>query len=307
MVLTNAITKYGKEYGMKRKGLFLLLYVSFLSFVFWVAVWTSKAESKAHFTPGYAKEDIAAVLQKEELAEEDYALLFRQTGMSKAGVNELLRQGEMERLLYLQERFFEEVEVECLRSNIFVQYERIVEKAETVETETETVETVGGVRTIGSGSALRDFLPILQNGDILLSFSGHIFGWRYGHAAIVVDAERGLTVEAVDLGSKSKVRAIEHWAEYPGFVLLRVTGATREQKEMAARYAMEKLVGLPYSVFTFGNEEELAATHCAHLVWCAYESCGCDLDGNGGIIVTPADLLGSDLVEVVQIYGMEPE
>ncbi len=273
---------------MKRKGLFLLLLVSFFAFVFWSGVWISRAESQAHYTPKYAMEDIAPILDKEKLEDADYELIYRQTGLARVGVEELLGQGRKEALFYLQNRFFDEVEIECLRSNVFVQYERLREDATWIT------------------NAMQLAIPHVQNGDILISFSGHIFGWRYGHAAIVVDAEKGLTVEAVDLGSDSKLRSIGHWKEYPGFVLMRANGITQEQRNEIAAYAENDLVDIPYSVFSFGESEELPGTHCAHLVWYAYKRFGFDLDSDGGLIVTPADIFDSDLLQVVQIYGINP-
>ena len=50
--------------------------------------------------------------------------------------------------------------------------------------------------------------------------------------------------------------------------------------------------------------ETITGTHCAHLVWYAYQQFGYDLDSDGGIIVTPRDLYESTNLEIVQIYGM---
>lgn len=47
----------------------------------------------------------------------------------------------------------------------------------------------------------------------------------------------------------------------------------------------------------------LSGTQCAHLVWYAYKQVGIDLDSDGGIFVTPYDILNSPYLEVVQSYG----
>lgn len=311
---------------MRRKGLFLFLCFTILVFAFWLGVWTSWTESRAHYTPEYAKQDVATILKKENLTESDYNILLLQTGMTKVGVDELRDVGREDELLYLQERFFEEVEVECLRSSIIVQSERLTEsgckEGKTVEGVTDNVqmpdvESDAGadeqvmVRvSAGAGrESLGSFLPLLQNGDILVSFSGHIFGWRYGHAAIVVDAERRLTVEAINMDSDSALRSVEHWKEYPTFALLRPSRVAPKRREAAAKHAMNNLVGIPYSLFSFGRKAETAlpGTHCAHLVWHAYAHVGYDLDGDGGLIVTPRDIYESDMVEVIQVYGLEPD
>lgn len=272
---------------MRRKRLFL-----FFSFLIIIVVflggWTAYAEGHAHYTPEYEKVDITSVLQKEWLTEEDYELLFYQTGMAKAGVDALWAKDEQRKLLYLQERFFEKVELECLRSNLIVQSERLVEQAD-------------------GNTSEEMFLPEVQAGDILISFSGHVFGWRNGHAAIVVDEENGLTLEAITLGSNSRICSIKKWAEYPCFALLRLKGAAAEERAEIADYAKENLVGISYHLFSFAKEcEALTGTHCSHLVWSAFARFGYDLDSDDGMIITPRDIYESDLLEIVQTYGMYP-
>lgn len=292
---------------MKRKCLFLFLWFSLFMFAFWLGVWTAWAEGHAHYTPEYAQIDIIPILQKEELEETDYEMLFRQTGMTQVGIDELWEKERQSDLLYLQERFFAEVDLECLRDNFVVQSERLVN---TMDAEY--------------------FLPAVQTGDILISFSGHVFGWRNGHAAIVVDAEEGLTLEAITLGSTSRICNIEKWAEYPCFALLRLKGATAEERARIAEYAEENLVDISYRLLSFSGDklvadnetlreqeqegadamvsrDSLTGTHCSHLVWSAYVHFGYDLDSDGGLIVTPRDIFDSDLLEVVQIYGLNPE
>ena len=53
--------------------------------------------------------------------------------------------------------------------------------------------------------------------------------------------------------------------------------------------------------------EELSFTHCSHMIWYTYMRLGLDLDASGGGIVTPGDILRSENVEIVQIYGMNPK
>lgn len=295
---------------MKRKCLFLFLLFSLFVFAFWLGAWTARAERYAHYTPEYARLDIVPILQKENLKEADYKLLFLQTGITQAGVVELREKGKQSALLLLQERFFADVELECLRSNLIVQSERLVS---------------ANVQAIDAEFSL----PTIQNGDILISFSGHVFGWRNGHAAIVVDAEKGLTLEATTLGSVSRFCDIEKWAEYPCFALLRLKGITAEDGAEIAEYAGENLVGISYRLLSFAGDgkvatssgirrkslaeeveesvqEALNGTHCAHLVWTAYAHFGYNLDSDGGLVVTPRDIFDSDLLEVVQIYGLNP-
>ena len=50
-------------------------------------------------------------------------------------------------------------------------------------------------------------------------------------------------------------------------------------------------------------ERALSGTHCAHVVWYAYQRIGIDLDSDGGIFVTPYDIQNSPYLEVIQSYG----
>ena len=72
------------------------------------------------------------------------------------------------------------------------------------------------------------------------------------------------------------------------------------------------LTDVPYSLVSgvFGDKfQPLDGPHsaqCGYLPWYAWMAVGVDLDGDGGRIVTPMDLLLSDRVEIVQLYGLDP-
>ena len=78
-----------------------------------------------------------------------------------------------------------------------------------------------------------------------------------------------------------------------------------------AQWALDHLQAIAYNP-TVGltspkappDQELPQATQCAHLVWSAYHHFGWDLDGNGGLVVTPRDLIRSDQLDVIQIYGL---
>lgn len=146
-------------------------------------------------------------------------------------------------------------------------------------------------------------LPPLEDGDILLTDCAHSFGWRHGHAAMVVDAARGVTVEAITWLAPSELRAAKSWETYPTFIVLRLRGASRVTRSAVATYAAEHLVGVDYWL-TGGLLGEKAPEspeggHCAYLVWYAYQRFGYDLDSDGGRLVTVTDLLNSPLLEAV--------
>lgn len=254
-------------------------------------LWTTGAEKKAHYTPDYPMENLEQYLEKEELSKEEYMLLLRQTGLGKAAVDELRKSGSSERIKELQKDFFGDVEV-CCEANTIISREELLDCM--------PQENVAEI-------------PVVEEGDILITFNCHVLGWRVGHAGIVVDAKNRLTLEARVLGSDSAVLSLEHWRSYPSFAVLRLRGVSREERQKIAEYARTHLEALPYQL-TAGilpltvkseGQEIIPGTQCAHLVWYAYKQYGYELDSDGGSIVTPKDLFDSPLLEVVQIYGMD--
>ena len=75
---------------MRRNRLFLIFF-TLVTISLVLLTWTGMAERDAHYTPEYDMVDLAPVLQKEKskLTDEDYEVLFRQTGLGRAGVDTL--------------------------------------------------------------------------------------------------------------------------------------------------------------------------------------------------------------------------
>lgn len=149
-----------------------------------------------------------------------------------------------------------------------------------------------------------------QPGDILVTLSTHSFGWRHGHVGLVIDEDT--TLECVVLGEKSRLCKMKHWGKYTNFALLRIKGITKEEQEAVVAFALEYLQGVEYSLVAglFGAEEPLEeepqfGMHCSYLVWYAWKYMGYDIDSDGGRLVTAHDILHSDLLEVVEMYGFD--
>jgi uncharacterized protein YycO len=259
-----------------------------------LCIWTYKAMGQACWWPEYDKEDISEYLKKAELNEEEYDLIYHQTGLAQMAVDELRRGGRQQEILAVQERYFAKPRVVCEQS-FFLFREMLAPE----------------MRREATGRMT--FMPVLEDGDILITFSSHFLGWQNGHAALVIDAEAGLTLEALTLGEKSAVLSVEGWRRRPSFIVLRLKGVSADIREDIAKYAKENLVELPYRLSAGAWErlsaqkaEMLTGTHCSHLVWYVYKLFGYDLDSDGGWLVTPKDISASPLLEVVQIYGMKP-
>ena len=239
-------------------------------------------EPLAHIKPSDERTDISHLTEKavSDYTAEDYELIFQQTGLGKAAVDSL---ASPLLLMAYQESYFAEIEFTCTM-NSPISFEERIENSPVL-------------------------LAPLEDGDVLITNSSHVFSWRNGHAAIVVDADNGITLEAVVIGKNSKMQDTDKWRHYPNFVVLRLKDAKKEERAAIARSAYDYLNDIPY-VATIGvipakySELEITSgTQCAHLVWLAYAAHGYDIDSDRGMIVTPNDILESELFEVVQVYG----
>ena len=248
------------------------------------------------FLPEPTEISLAGLLEQPSLSSEDYTLLYHQTGLSPAAIDDYLEQGEDGRqaILKTAKGFHHAPEATC-------------------------VSLIGGRFTCedlllneeGKRVAAVPMAP-LRAGDILLSFSTHTLGWRHGHAGLVVDPVAGLVLEAVQLGENSYQASTTHWRTYSNFLVLRVKDATQALGRKVADFAKRVLDGVPYSLLPGivcpkgAPIEETPGVHCAYLPWFAWQQQGVDLDGNGGAIVTVADLARSPRLEVVQVFGLDP-
>ena len=240
-------------------------------------------ESLAYIPPAAKRQDISSAAEKSpsELTEEDYRFIFEQTGLGRAAVSGL---SDLSLLYGYQESYFAPAEFRCEKNSPISFEERI------------------------QGRSVR--MAPLEDGDILVTSSAHVLSWRNGHAAIVVDAEKGTTLEAVVIGKNSKTQSISKWTKYPNFAVLRLKDADKNERAAIARSAMENLCNVPYNVFIglypmkYSSLGSVTGTQCAHLIWLAYAAYGYDIDSSRGLIVTPRDILKSDRFEIVQIYGI---
>ena len=260
-------------------------------------------ERTAHTTPSYQRADIAAIADKSgKWTDEEIRFLYRQTGLGKSAL-----------LKMKSEVVYENNEFVPLSARLKDFQEALYYEG---ETEHELVADISKRDLMKGFSA-----PVapLEEGDIMINSSTHTLGFRNGHAALVLDTE-GTVLESFELGRDSSVSINGHlWvAESSNFRILRLkdpdTGeiADKDVRTEIARKAKAQLKGIPYSIVTgiFTKKDQGTspkATHCSHLVWQAFKNAGYDIDSNGGLIVTPQDISRSPLLEVVQVYGFDPE
>ena len=238
-----------------------------------------------HWTPNYAKENLRPILEKETLTEEDYDLLRRQTGLTKLGIDGLVAKGNYGRIYEIQNTFFTPpiVNIQRYVGMTYVEY-------------------------------MQQYITFanLEDGDIVLSATTYVSGFRHGHSALVVDGDLMLLLESFAPGTVSEISNLKTSMGNLANIIVVRPKCSKEVRENVAKRAKEELLGIPYSIVTGvlspKYTEQLQATQCAHLVWYAYKKyAGLDLDGNGGGVVKPRDIFLSDQVEVVQFYGFNPD
>ena len=274
----------------------LLLKIALLFLLISSAVFTADLliEKSGAWHPDYPMIALDNILEKGKLTEADYHTLLLQTGLGKDAVDELLSRkvGENRERVFeeYQKNFFADNQYECTLSAGVVHEERLVGR---------------------DGKIARGFeIPSLKNGDILITKSTHTLGWRHGHAALVTDASKGETLEAILLGNPSLLQEASKWQTYPSFILLRLRDAPKGEGDKIAAYAKKNILGIPYGLFTGIPQkapEKITKTQCSHLVWYPYQHFGYDLDSDGSWLVTPKDIANSKLLEVVQVFGVNPE
>ncbi len=221
----------------------------------------------------------------ETLSQEQQSLLMEQTGLGQSGLEAVLEDRNGEYLLECQQAWFAQPSTECVDNGL-----------------TSSEELLADTRQ----PAFYD----LQTGDILISLNSHTVGYRHGHAALVVDGDRAVTLEAATMGTDSMVLSASHWRDYPSVVQLRLKSDcydTQTVGQQAADAALENLKGLPYDLFSGFLLPSLPveppqSVQCASLVWYAYALVGVDLQLDG-LMASPTALLNSPELEVVQAFG----
>ncbi|MGD9567339.1 MAG: hypothetical protein AB7V48_03285 [Sedimentibacter sp.] len=284
---------YDKIKKVKHKKLIIAAAVLLIIFAI-ITIMEALIEPAGYVRPDYSKTDISIVLSKESLSDDDYKELFYQTGLGKTAVDEILKNEDgADKILSFQENFFKDNNVLCEPIGIITSQESIVND---------------------EGKPMYGFdLAPYENGYVLITKATHSLGWRHGHAAIIADAENKETLEAVILGSNTRLQNIDKWRVYPSFMMLKLKDTSQETLDKAAEFAKKYLSDIPYGL-TVGltdkknpEPESIKSTQCSHLVWYPFKQLGYDVDSDGSWLVTPKDIANSDLFEVVQIYGVDPE
>ncbi len=259
---------------------FIIIFISVLVFVAFFLFLLQKfwAHRDGYFVPDYGRVELTE--------NSDYETIFLQTGLGRPAAEKLIADGDFNTVLEAQELFFDPPEAECTPLlGWFTREDRL--------------ET--------PGPDLVDLRP----GDILITLSTHSLGWRHGHAGLVIDSET--TLECAVLGTDSKCFYNKDWNNYSGYAVLRLRDAPEDIGQEIADYGTSELTGIPYHLSSGflgpkapDPDDPQFGLHCSYLIWYAYDHFGFDLDSDGGRLASSYDILHSDLLEVVQVYGMDP-
>ena len=229
--------------------------------------------------------EMRKILEKplSEITDEEYSVLYLQTGLTKLGVASVMEDEGIEGVLYFQEMYFDEYE---LVDDFFAPFCNYI-----------------------SMDSYADMVP-LQNGDIIVAASTFFAGWKLGHAALVIDADKGYVLEAIGIGSDSTIGYADILLERPSFMVLR-PNVDPEIVENVVQYAKNNLLGIPYDptvgILSPKYDPEIPQTQCSHIIWFAFMQYGIDLDSNGGLLVMPKDISNSQYLDLVQNFGFHPE
>lgn len=279
----------GKNKAVK---ILLGLFVSLLSLVIVLLLVLQIGMAVAHtwkpWRPDYEKADLTKVLSSETLSSSDYELLYRQTGLTKIGVDGLIEAGRTEDIYAVQEDFFAG----------YTMYEDLFGPFTCAE-KLYAADTV--------------HFAVLEDGDVIVTPTTHFSFVRFGHSILVVDGEDGVFLNAFGYEALSGLtNSTSHFANRPAFMILRPK-AEKSVREAVAAYAADELVGIEYSIFAgvfggrFDENEPPDVTQCSHAIWYAFKHFGIDIDANGGAMVFPQDIANSSEFELVQVYGIDPD
>ncbi len=263
---------------MKRKKIvIIILIIIFIVSMFWLWDYL-RAADYVSVKPA----ELFSYAQKENLSDSDYAYLLQQTGLGKPALD-ALRQSEncLFELYFFQEQM---TKISAFQRQFMF-------------FPTTTVEVLNNDR----GGIDEVVLPELLPGDVFITRSTKTLPYRHGHAALVLDSN-GTLAESMMIGYDSTLSDTESWLSYATLMILRPKN--RDAGQQAVTFAKENLLGVPYHLLAGkSGEGDTKGTQCAHLVWRAYQAAGLDIDSDGGFLVTPCDIAGSDEFELVFCYG----
>lgn len=302
--------KKGKQLSKRIKALIAAAaFVAVLGFTllgFYIGFWVLHGRLRT-WVPDYdilSTEALKAIYDKENLSDDDYQILFKQTGLTKIGIDRAKTQKYgWNKVLSIQHSYFTE------RGIARYDYAPLV-----------CTEYMDGNPAT---------MIYLERGDIIISSATHFAGFKIGHSAIVTDGITGQIYQSNQVGVANGFdKANDMFANRINFMVVRIKPeyfsengvddeSYRQNLDRVAEYISTQFEDVPYSVFTsvFTKKDSIKTTSCSHLLWYGFmhfddENGGrfnLDLDSNGKVLVMPKNISESPYVELVQTFGFDPD
>lgn len=273
---------------------------------FYVGFWALHGKLRT-WVPDYdmlSTEELKAIYDKETLGDDDYQVLFEQTGLTKIGIDRAKAQRYgWNRVLSIQQSYFKERGIDRFAYAPLVCTEYL------------------------DGTSAE--MIYLERGDIIISSATHFAGFKIGHSAIVTNGSTGQIYQSNQVGVANGFdKANEMFANRINFMVVRIKPeyfsengvddeSYRQNLDRVAEYISTQFADVPYSVFTsvFTKKDSIRTTSCSHLLWYGFmhfddENGGrfnLDLDSNGRVLVMPKNISESPYVELVQTFGFDPD
>ncbi len=263
----------------------LLLCIMLVSAFFYIGYITYEYERwSPDISDELSDEEVLQILEKgESMTEEDYEILYGQTGLSRAGIERVIEEYGSDGILRFKDSYFWDYGIEIDSFSVFCSSAYIDGEAEMVP---------------------------LKKGDVVVTSATNFSLWDTGHAALVVEEKPYRALEAYNFQNGSEICSTYELCTRPDFIVLRLKD-DNGISEKIADYAVEELLGIRYDptagVLSAKNPKNLKRTQCAHIIWYAFMQFGIDIDSNGGLVVSPSDIAASEYFEVVQVFGFDPE
>lgn len=159
-------------------------------------------------------------MNKKVLKTDDYELLINQTAASER--KKILKQ--------VQDDFFSSKDSQTTKIGLITFEEKNINE---------------------NKSATQRFkIASIKNGDIIITKSTQSLGWRHGHAAIVIDAEHGKTLEATVWGMNTSKQSMDKWQNYSTFIILCLKNRSELTTDKIVKFAEKNLYNVPYGLLS---------------------------------------------------------
>lgn len=257
-----------------------------------------RLHSYLNYVPKYEKENITTLLEKDinDLSDADFNNIYHQTGLTKVGINRLCSNSSLsnkkEEILSYQEALF---------------YKDYNHSFDYFTPFTGKVKLSSSYLGIKNSVVPHPIIP-LKEGDIILSSSSFILGFRSGHSMLVTkgsDNPDKSEIINVSIEYDSKEVSGLEFTQRANLMIYRLKDEYLQDFTIndIVDFAKSNGVGVKYNLVP--KKGILNSSNCSTTVYNIFNHFGIDIDGNGGSLVTPEDISLSDKLELVQGFGLD--